>query len=98
MHRAMNLILTLFLIPPMAIPFLIISLLAFAVFPVLVVLRAFITFFTHQVSARSVILKLFVDFESKVWTTPTRPTQTLQLSCRQEGLMGQMRWQECPST
>ena len=50
-------------------PFLVISLSAFAVFLVLAIFRVFITFFTHQVSARFVIFKLFVDFESKIWTT-----------------------------
>ena len=60
----------------MRFPFLAVGILAFAVFRVitvflvLAVFRAFITFFTHQASARSVIFKLFVDFESKVWTTP----------------------------
>ena len=40
----------------------------FAVFVVLALFRVFITFFTHQVGAESVIVKIFTDFELEIWT------------------------------
>ena len=58
-------------------------------FLILAIFHIFITFFTHQASARSVIFKLFVDFESKIWTTPCTSSVTVRLliheTCRERG-------------
>ena len=46
--------------------FLALDILAFVMFIALAVFRIFITFFTHQANARSMISKLFTDFELKI--------------------------------
>ena len=62
-----------FVVSWQAFPFPAVGILVFAVFRVitvflvLAVFRTFITLFTHQASARSVIFNILVGFESKVW-------------------------------